>query len=259
MSDDTNGVVINEDVLDEARWLTVGSTMRVDMGGLIREFVVVGVASRHVTSAVAYIDYDYLAKLISRQNQVDEVRVRVSPHSIADLSTQRRIAEQLEEQYESAGIPSSTANVRNDVLTNISEVFDILLVFLLIMAAILASVGGLGLAGTMSMNVIERTREIGVLRAVGASNRDVQKVVLIEGLTVGMLSWLLAIIASIPVGKALSSAVGFAVFLTAPPYVYSLFGVGGWLALAVLISAVASLGPAQRASRLTVREVLAYE
>jgi ABC-type lipoprotein release transport system permease subunit len=74
-----------------------------------------------------------------------------------------------------------------------------------------------------------------------------------------MISWLLAIVASIPIGRALSSAVGYAVFLTAPPFEYSQFGVVGWLVLAVVIGAVASLGPAQRASRLTVREVLAYE
>jgi putative ABC transport system permease protein len=257
--EDTIAVVVNEDVLDDAPWLTVGGKLRVDLGGYTREFEVVGITSRHITSAVAYVDYRYLAKLTGRQNQVDEVRVRTSPDSIADLSTQREIADALEDQFETAGIPSSAANVRNDVLANISDVFDILLIFLLIMAAILASVGGLGLAGTMSMNVIERTREIGVLRAVGASNRDVRRVVLIEGLTVGLLSWTLAIVASVPVGRALSNAVGYAVFLAAPPYSYSTLGVLAWLVLAVLISAVASLGPAQRASALTVREVLAYE
>jgi putative ABC transport system permease protein len=258
-AEDTYGVVVNEDLLDEAPWLRIGSILRVDMGGFIREFEVVGITSRQITTAIAYVDYSYLAKLTGRQNQADEVRVRTSPDSIADLTTQRRIAEDLEAQFEAAGIPSSAGNVRNDVLANISDVFDILLVFLLIMAGILASVGGLGLAGTMSMNVIERTREIGVLRAVGASNRDVRQVVLIEGLTVGLLSWTLAILASIPVGRTLSSTVGHAVFLTAPPYKHSTMGVLGWLALAILISAIASLGPAQRASRLTVREVLAYE
>lgn len=258
-AEDTIGIVINEDVLDEAPWATIGSTLRVDLDGHIREFEVIGITTRHITSANAYINYRYLAKLTGRQNQVDEVRVRTSPSAIADLSTQRRIADDLEKQFETAGIPSSAGNVRNDVLANIADVFDILLVFLLIMAGILACVGGLGLAGTMSMNVIERTREIGVLRAVGASNRDVRRVVLIEGLTVGMLSWTLAILASIPVGKALSNAVGMAVFLTSPPYEYSTAGLLGWLVLAVLISAVASLGPARRASRLTVREVLAYE
>jgi putative ABC transport system permease protein len=258
-AEDSVGVVINEDVLDDAPWLTIGSTLRVDLGGYTREFKVVGITTRHITSAVAYVEYRYLAKLTGRQNQVDEVRVRISPDRIADLSTQRRIADDLEAQFESAGIPSSEGNVRNDVLANISDVFDILLIFLLIMAGILASVGGLGLAGTMSMNVIERTREIGVLRAVGASNRDVRRVVLIEGLTVGLLSWTIAILASVPVGRILSSTVGFAVFLTAPPYKYSMMGLFGWLTLAVLISAFASLGPAQRATRLTVREVLAYE
>ncbi len=59
-------------------------------------------------------------------------------------------------------------------------------------------VGGLGLAGTMSMNVLERTREIGVMRAVGASDGAVLRVILVEGLLMAGLSWFLAIFLAVP-------------------------------------------------------------
>ena len=59
-------------------------------------------------------------------------------------------------------------------------------------AALLAVVGGLGLAGTMSLNVLERTREIGVMRAVGGSDGSVRLIVVFEGLFVGILSWVLS-------------------------------------------------------------------
>jgi putative ABC transport system permease protein len=83
--------------------------------------------------------------------------------------------------------------------------------------------------------------------------------VLIEGTVVGMTSWILSVALSWPLGLGLSNAVGIAVFNDAIPYVYSYAGMLGWLLLAGIIGALASLVPAHRASRLTVRQVLAYE
>ena len=134
-----------------------------------------------------------------------------------------------------------------------------LLSILLLMAGLLAFVGGLGLAGTMSLNVMERNREIGVLRAVGASNASVRKVVLFEGLFVGLMSWALATALAFPFGHALANAVSGAILQTRVEVVYSTFGMGLWLALVLVIAVLATLAAAQRASKLTVREVLAYE
>ena len=66
------------------------------------------------------------------------------------------------------------------------------------MAVLLALVGGLGLMGTMSINVLERTREIGVLRAIGAPNRAVAQVFILEGIAIGLLSWLMGALLAIP-------------------------------------------------------------
>jgi putative ABC transport system permease protein len=113
--------------------------------------------------------------------------------------------------------------------------------------------------GTMSINVIERTREIGVMRAVGASNMDIQSIVIVEGLVVGLISWLISIFLSFPITNILTFGVGMAV-LTAPmPAVYDTMGFVSWLIFTVVLATLASALPARRASKLTVRDTLAYE
>ena len=131
--------------------------------------------------------------------------------------------------------------------------------FLLMMAILISLVGGLGLMGTMSLNVLERTREIGVMRAIGASNGDIQAIVIVEGMVIGLISWIASIALSIPLTLALATGVGLAI-LTAPmPAVFSATGIVTWLVTIILIGGVASALPAHRASSLTVRDTLAYE
>jgi putative ABC transport system permease protein len=113
--------------------------------------------------------------------------------------------------------------------------------------------------GTMSINVLERTREIGVLRTIGAPNRGVAWVFIREGIAIGVLSWLLGAVLAFPLGEALSDAVGISVLGVSLAFSYSTAGVVLWLVLVVILSALASFLPARNASRLTVREVLAYE
>ena len=136
---------------------------------------------------------------------------------------------------------------------------DILVYFMLGMAAMIAIVGGLGLMGTMSINVLERTREIGVMRAIGASNGDIQGIVIVEGMVIGLISWAISILFAIPITGMLCFGVGMAI-LTAPmPAVYGVTGIIAWLIFTLVLATIASALPARRASRLTVRDTLAYE
>jgi len=132
-------------------------------------------------------------------------------------------------------------------------------VFLAIMAALLAVVGGLGLMGTMSINVLERSREIGVMRAIGASDGAVIQVFLVEGLLIGLLSWAAGTLLSLPISRLLSDVVGNAFMRHPLTYTFSPQGAALWLGVVVVLAGLASFFPAFRASRLTVREVLAYE
>ena len=120
-------------------------------------------------------------------------------------------------------------------------------------------VGALGLAGTMSLNVLERTREIGVMRAIGARNGSIRGIVMSESMLIGVLSWAIATPLSFAMSAGFATLLGIAIFERPIPFSFDPRGVGIWLGIAIVISTFASLLPARRAARISVREALAYE
>jgi putative ABC transport system permease protein len=70
--------------------------------------------------------------------------------------------------------------------------------FLGVMGWVMIAVGGMGLGSTMSLAVLERTREIGVLRAIGARHRDIVTMLQVEGTVIALLGWLVSIPLSVP-------------------------------------------------------------
>ncbi len=166
---------------------------------------------------------------------------------------------QLRTLFKANGIQVDSTQLGSQFIQDQKAQTDILVYFMLLMATMIAIVGGLGLMSTMSINVLERTREIGVMRAIGASNGDIQSIVIVEGLVVGMISWIISILVSIPITNVLCYGVGVSI-LTAPmPAVYGVSGIIAWLIFILVLASIASALPAHRASSLTVRDTLAYE
>jgi putative ABC transport system permease protein len=97
------------------------------------------------------------------------------------------------------------------------------------------------------------------MRAIGASNGMVARIVIVEGLVVGLLSWMLGALLALPLSWGLAYLIGVALVQSPLAYVFSILGVLLWLVLVVVLSVLASVLPARRAWRMSVREVLAYE
>lgn len=256
---DARQVVINEDLLEEIPDLQVGDEIALKVGETRQSFEIVGLVSKHLSGPRLYLEYTAYNKLSGRANQVDEVRVLTSTDGLAKPGVQNTLVAQLEERFQNANYNTGSTSTHHSFIGKFTDVFDILLIVLVVMAALLAIVGGLGLTGAMGMNVLERTREIGVLRAVGASNFTVRRVVVVEGLVVGLMSWVMGAFLSGPSGLALANAVVSAVLNTRVNYHYSAAGLFIWLGIVLLIGVLSSLAPAVRAARLQVREVLDYE
>jgi putative ABC transport system permease protein len=98
-----------------------------------------------------------------------------------------------------------------------------------------------------------------VLRAIGAHNQIVSKLVIIEGLIIGLLSFALGGLLSFPITVLLSNVIILSIFNSPSQFVLTAQGFGIWLGLVLLLSTGASLLPARNATQLTIREVLAYE
>jgi putative ABC transport system permease protein len=127
------------------------------------------------------------------------------------------------------------------------------------MAALIATVGSIGLTGTMSINVIERSKEIGIMRAIGASDGAIRQIVITEGLVIALVSWLIGTLISMPLSRVMSVQIGYNLLNEPLSYTYASYAVVAWLVVVLILASVASMLPARNALRITIREVLAYE
>ncbi len=205
---------------------------------------------------LAYAPYEYISQTTNLANRAYMFRLVTEKHTRA---YQNAKAEELDAFLRDRGYKLHNAEAGSASLDTAVESLDTLVVFLLIMAVLTAVVGSMGLTGTMSMNVLERTREIGITRAIGADDRAVMRTVIAEGVVIGMISFAFAIVLSIPFTYLLSTIVSLAVFETPIDTVFTWMGYGIWLGLVLALSAVASILPARKAATMTIREVLAYE
>ena len=255
---DENGVVVSTDVLEEERDLRVGDDLVLKVGDRKRAFRVVGLARTLLTrdQPSVYVNFASFGTLLGGGTRADWMMLVTQQH---DSAFQSAVTGALNAYFEQLGLRIRSAFPMAEHQAQIQAIFDVIVALLMIMAVLLALVGGLGLAGTMSINVLERTREIGVMRAIGARNAAVHGIVLVEGVAIGVMSWALAALFSLPLSAALSHALGMALVRTPLSYTFSFGGVLVWLGLVIVIAGLASVLPAWSASRLPVRAALAYE
>jgi len=256
LPDDENAIVVNTSVLKEEPDVKVGDEVVLKIERRETTWRVVGIVKGVMTGPIAYANQPYFARVVRFVGRAGGVQIVAEQH---DPAFQSELAKQIKEHFDSRGLRVSSTETMASIRETVEYQFNIIVVFLAIMAILIAIVGGLGLMGTMSINVLERTREIGVMRAVGASDGSVLKIFLVEGLFIGVLSWLVGVILALPIGKLLSDAVGIAFTESPLNYTFSTNGALLWLAVVLILAAMASFLPARSASRLTVREVLAYE
>lgn len=255
---DENAVVIGNHLLKVFPDLKIGDWLTIETNGKETDWQIVGTYSLpgNVSPPLLYANYEYLSQLVGEIDMAYSLRITTTQH---DSVTQKRINDMVQAAFEAQGVQIRSTQLSADFIRDQKAQTDILVYFMLVMATLIAIVGGLGLMGTMSINVLERTREIGVMRAIGASNGDIQAIVIVEGMVIGIVSWLISIVIAIPITNILCYGVGMAI-LTAPmPAVYGVSGIAAWLIFTIVLGSLASALPARRASRLTVRDTLAYE
>lgn len=256
-AEDVRKLAVSESALDYFPDLKPGDTINLKIEGREEVWEVVGIFKFVDREGVlAYAPYEYVSRINHLVNRAYSFRLVTDRH---DRPYQDAKAEELDKYLRDLGFKVRVAEAGRASLDTAVESLDTLVVFLLIMAVLTAIVGSMGLTGTMGMNVLERTREIGIMRAIGADDRAVMRTVIAEGVFIGTISFGLAVVLSIPFTYLLSTIVSLAVFQTPIDVVFTYTGYAIWLGLVLALSALASILPARNAARLTIREVLAYE
>jgi putative ABC transport system permease protein len=257
---DQNAIALSERFLSMYPDLGVGDTIRLKINGRITNWVIVGYFQLAGKSGgfMCYTDSEYLSKLINQTDKAVSFRI-VATQSGMTTDQQKDLAKQIETLLSDKGYHVSDISSGSIVYTSAAKGLNILTIFLLIMALLIALVGSIGLAGTMSMNVMERTREIGIMRSIGASDRMLYRLVLLEGVFIGLMSWLISAVISFPLSKLLSDTINISLFDSTSGFTFTIWGLLAWLVVVIILSVFASITPARNATRLTIREVLSYE
>ena len=201
------------------------------------------------TSLVMYVDYDYLASLVSKQGGT------LAPTSFY-IHTDSESTTDIINNYLST-TEGYTGSVENQMASMFSEMMSTFSIALAIIAGISLIVAMIMILVVLYMSVSERTREIGVLKSIGARKRDIKKIFTTESFLIGLFSGIIGVIFSAIVGGLLillfNSLLGFAP-LTFHWYYFVLA-----LGLSVVISVLAGLYPASKAAKLDPVESLRHE
>ncbi len=252
---DDQVVVLNHMAAGARPQVTVGSTGTISFDGLSRAFRVVGFVRDLGSPATAYIPLRTFVRLARTPGTTQLLGVTTEAQ---DHVHRGEVIGRVEHALEDAGMGIDVSLPVEVLRTAVGEHMALLLSLILGLAALMSIVGLLGLTAAMSISVIERTREIGVMQAVGAAPVLVLRVVLAEGVFTGVLSGLLAVLLALPLSALVGIIVGELSFRAPLPLVTSPLGVLSWIAIVITFSAAATAVPAMHASRMSVREALAY-
>ena len=251
---DTDAMLINNALARRVPSLRVGETVTLRVGDVESTWRIVGVAKEAYSPAIAYIPLSFMER--QQPGMSNSLRLALARNDFDSISI---VKESLDQNLEREGVRARGSVSKAESRFGFDQHVVMIYVFLIVMSAIVGSVGGLGLMTTMSLNVLERRREMGVLRAIGATPRIVWLIVIIEGLMIGVLSWIIAAILAWPVSNAVGNVLVKAMFNSGLDFTFEPLGLLIWLAISLSVSAAGSFIPAWKASRTTVREALAYE
>jgi putative ABC transport system permease protein len=168
-----------------------------------------------------------------------------------DGVSQKELADRAQEVLPKGAEAVTGAKVAKETQDAVGQVLDFLNIFLLVFAAIALVVGTFLIINTFSILVAQRSRELALLRALGASRRQVNRSVLMEAAIVGLAGSTLGLLGGWGLAVALKALFAqFGLDLSATPLVFSLRTVLVAYAVGIVVTLVAAYLPARRASRI---------
>jgi len=256
---DGRAVVLKRDAAKKNN-IRVGDIVTLDLGELGKDkWKVVGlydpIFAGVFNSDTIYAPLEALYKATKKYNQGTIAYVRTTSHEGAFTGP---LTTRLKNLFEDRGLRVTQSQTQADLRRTNAFQFNLVVWMMLALSVIVALVGGIALRGALSIGVIERTKEIGVLRAVGARSSTILGIFIMEGVLQGLLSWVIALPVSLLTSPLLARALGQAMFGATLDYQYNWEAVVLWFAFILIISAMASILPANSATRISVRDSLAY-
>jgi putative ABC transport system permease protein len=240
-------LLVQEDVLIRNSW-SVGDMIAVDYPGSVSDTVEIVGTFTDATFANYVIAEEVFFENIS-DDRIIMVFARLG--SGVSLEEGQAAADAALSEF-----PNVDVNTKSDQIAEAEAQVDQLVALFTGLLGLALVIALLGIANTLALSVVERTREIGLLRAVGMTRRHVRKMIRREAMIIAVFGALLGIL--------IGSAIGFGVVTSLADDGLSSFALPAgqllvWLVVAAVAGLIASLGPARKAARLDVLKAISYE
>jgi len=227
-----------------------------------REFKVIGILETIGNSqddSLIYLPLEDFKKLFNVGERVDQVLARVKPGEDVNIVSKKINKKLMSFRDVTEKNRDFLILTPEELLQSFGTVLNIITAFLVGVAGISLLVGTIGIANTMYTSVLERTKEIGVMKAIGARNSDILLIFVIESGLLGLIGGLIGVGIGIGLAKAIDfiaiNYLGTNLLNAATP----LYLILGCLAFAFLIGAVSGILPAMQASKVRPADSLRYE
>jgi putative ABC transport system permease protein len=260
-TEDAEVAVVSASIMERQGWQIGELITLADSQGRELDVQIVGSLFDPAINTSIHVPIETLQRQWGYIGQVNTVFAQTAR---TDAESQLAVAEALETAYEAQAIDvSPRATFGETTIAAITEFagegYTIIINLLAVMAVVIALVGGVGLSGIISLSVLERRQEVGVMRAIGASSWQVVRLFVGEGILLGFISWLIALPVSIVVAyffvtQGLSLALNQQLV-----YQFTPQGAVIWLVIITILAIIASTLPARGAARISVRESLSYQ
>lgn len=258
---DDSKVVISYDYTDRAKFQeTLGLGDRVDVNN--RSFSVVGIRKRignEFDDGMVFLTHDAYREVV---NDADEYAMIIAQTQPGDAPA--AVAERVERELRSErdvreGNEDFSVETSEDLQETVGQVIGIIQIVLTGIAMISLIVGAVGIMNTMYTAVLERTKEIGIMKAVGATNEAILSIFLIESGLLGLAGGLVGVALGLSISFATAGVAGAALGTTFVQAYVSWELIAGSLAFGFIVGALAGFLPARQAASMNPVDSLHYE
>lgn len=250
---DEDAVVLNHSAARLVSGAELGDWVDIAIDGRATRWRLAGIVEEIGSPPAAYVTDRAFERAAGTDGTVRMIRIATSAASDAERTEILRSVERFLEA-EAASIEQALPIAEHR--TALGDHIVILIDALLAMALVLAIVGTLGLGSTMATSVVEREREIGVMKALGATRARVMGTFLGEAAMIALSSAVVAALVAVPLTSFVGWLLGNLGFLAALPFVFEAWPPIAWLAASVFVAVLAAWIPARRAAAIGVRAAL---
>ncbi|MDP1695878.1 MAG: ABC transporter permease [archaeon] len=259
---DTGKVVIGYRLAQDELIFKNGIELRDSISISGMNFKVIGIVEKIGNpgdDSIVYISIEDMRKISGEEDTYDYIYAKVEPNIDVNAVAERIEEDMRDDRVLEKGEEDFGVQTFESLMNTFNNIFSIVQWVIVGIAGISLLVGGIGIMNTMYMSIMERTREIGVMKAIGAKNSHIMQIFLIESGIYGLVGGAIGILIGAGIGKGVEFIATYALGTNLLQAQISPFLVVGALTFSFVVGLISGVAPAYQASKMNPVDALRYE